>query len=113
MSGIYIPMEMPTNCAECPVNMEVCKRGYKYLIEHMELYDKRADDCPVITVPDHGRLIDADAFALGVINSFMDCADLFDNANSLAKAAEITDAFVRDINDAPTIIPADKENENE
>ena len=62
MSGIYIPnMQMPTNCCQCPVNMELCKRGYKYLLEHPELYDERAKDCPLIPVPDHGRLIDADA----------------------------------------------------
>lgn len=60
--GVYIRgMEMPKSCAECPVNMNICKRGYKYLLAHMELYDQRADDCPITTVPPHGRLIDADA----------------------------------------------------
>ena len=57
--GIYIKnMEMPTSCAECPVNMEVCKRGYKYLLEHTELYDRRAEDCPISYVPPHGDLIE-------------------------------------------------------
>lgn len=60
--SIYIPgMEMPKNCCQCPVNMDICKRGYKYLLDHPELYDKRADDCPLVPVPEHGRLIDADA----------------------------------------------------
>lgn len=61
MSDILIKgMEMPTNCCQCPVNMEVCKRGYEYLLKHPELYDKRADDCPLVPVQPHGRLIDAD-----------------------------------------------------
>ena len=61
MSVLIKGMKMPTNCCQCPVNMEVCKRGYKYLLKHPELYDKRADDCPLIELPPHGRLIDADA----------------------------------------------------
>jgi hypothetical protein len=59
--GVYIRgMEMPMSCAECPVNMNICKRGYKFLLKHMELYDQRANDCPISSVPPHGRLIDAD-----------------------------------------------------
>lgn len=51
--GVYIPgMEMPANCCQCPVNAEVCKREYKYLLKHLELYDKRADDCPLVPVPE-------------------------------------------------------------
>lgn len=61
MSIFIKGMEMPRSCAECPVNMNICKRGYKYLLAHMELYDQRADDCPITTVPPHGRLIDKDA----------------------------------------------------
>ena len=61
MSIFIMGMEMPRSCAECPVNMNICKRGYKYLLAHMELYDQRADDCPITTVPPHGRLIDKDA----------------------------------------------------
>ena len=57
--GVYIEgMEMPRSCAECPVNMNICKRGYKYLLAHMELYDQRADDCHIIPVPPHGDLVD-------------------------------------------------------
>ena len=90
MSGVFIPgMEMPKNCCECPVNMELCKRGYKYLLAHMELYDRRADDCPLIAVPDHGRLIDADALPR------------FGGRGGLIHS--------KDVDNAPTIIPADKE----
>ena len=44
-------MEMPQNCCECPLNMVLCNHGYKYLYYHPELYDKRADDCPIMEVP--------------------------------------------------------------
>ena len=109
MSILIKGMEMPTSCGTCPIRHMVFHVGDEcYLGAKITEYQRRPEDCPLGYVPPHGRLIDADAFAMGVINSFMDCADLFDDANSLAKAAEITDAFVRDINEAPTIIPADK-----
>lgn len=63
MSVLIRGMEMPTSCCQCPVNMYLCKRGYEYLLEHPALYDERAEDCPLIPVPPHGRLIDADALA--------------------------------------------------
>ena len=89
MSGVYIKgMEMPKNCAECPVNMNICHRGYEYLLEHTELYDRRADDCPLIPVPDHGRLIDADALVMD---------------NGIKEIPE----YYEVVCDAPTIIPAD------
>lgn len=44
MSVIVKGMEMPKNCGECFVgNRTIC-----------------ADDCPLIELPQHGRLIDAD-----------------------------------------------------
>ena len=92
MSVLIKGMEMPPNCCQCPVNMEVCKRGYRYLLEHPELYDKRADDCPLVPVPPHGRLIDADA--LGDFPYNMDFCD-----------GGEADEWVQS---APTIIPAEE-----
>lgn len=90
MSGVYINgMEMPKNCADCPVNMNICHRGYEYLLEHTELYDRRADNCPLIPVPDHGRLIDADA----LLNSVTTKYGWFEVGND-------------DVRNAPTIIPS-------
>ncbi len=94
--GVYIHgMEMPTNCCQCPVNMEVCKRGYKYLLAHPELYDKRADDCPLVPVPPHGRLIDADAL-------MMHKGNCYDADGHLLYAVGTGNIMC-----APTIIPAD------
>ena len=55
MAGIYIPcMEMPASCADCRFYGEYCyAKGDE---------NKRSKlPCPLIPVPDHGRLIDADA----------------------------------------------------
>lgn len=72
MSGIYISgMEMPTGCAECPFEMYYfntgetrCRATNKTLETNYcpTSYEERDLDCPLIPVPDHGRLVDADAF---------------------------------------------------
>lgn len=55
MSGIYIPdMEMPTSCAECRFYGEYC-----YAKGDENKYSNFP--CPLVPVPEHGRLIDADA----------------------------------------------------
>lgn len=65
--GVYIKgMEMPTCCDECAALDEygdypVCRitqeqRGYTFRTR-----EKRMDKCPLVEVPPHGRLIDADA----------------------------------------------------
>lgn len=92
-------MDMPPNCCQCPVNMDVCKRGYKYLLAHPELYDKRADDCPIASVPPHGRLIDADAFERQ--NVYFWNRD-FVNSKCSETLADL-------VNAAPTIIEAEEE----
>ena len=63
MSGVYIPnVQMPKDCTYCP-----CFNGIsgwcnadESLIRPKDTF-KRHPDCPLIPVPDHGRLIDADA----------------------------------------------------
>lgn len=102
MSGIYIKgMEMPKNCSECAF----C--GYYGNGEHMcDIRDKaveyesaktsRRDDCPLIPVPDHGRLIDADALR----------EDWLENGEN--EYVYDTNAFLDSLDDAPTIIPAEE-----
>jgi len=62
MSGIYIPgMEMPASCGFCPFENHT-DDGYECRINGcLTEYQKRPDGCPLVPVPDHGRLIDADA----------------------------------------------------
>ena len=65
MSDILIKgMEMPTSCWRCtlsqlyekPREMLVCKITHEEVLRH-----KIDSNCPLVPVPPHGRLIDADA----------------------------------------------------
>ena len=71
MADILIRMEMPRNCFECPLftNCDACEGhecgcgllggiGYEEDISE----DRRRDDCPLYELPEHGDLIDRDAY---------------------------------------------------
>lgn len=69
--GVYIKdMEMPDRCFACPlcdvIDSEVnCVISHGSYIEYREIAEQtaingRPSDCPLIPVPPHGRLIDAD-----------------------------------------------------
>lgn len=78
MSGVYIKgMEMPTSCSVCPMlegdRMDgLCHAASRwldddefwtwYVYPEGDMDDSKPCNCPLIHVPDHGRLIDADAF---------------------------------------------------
>lgn len=101
MSGIYIPgMAMPKSCP-----CELIGIGYDLscsfaggvparVKEYYECCqnDTRPSWCPLVPVPPHGRLIDADKL---------------DYSNTDLLGNHIV--YMVDIEDAPTIIPADKE----
>ena len=71
--GVYIKgMEMPKCCAECDAEGHYenyngdeygffCPFGYKAYTEKTR-DAKRLDNCPLVPVTEHGRLIDADEF---------------------------------------------------
>lgn len=52
-------MEMPHDCAECPLDWNECEyiNGFD-TVDHSD--KKRPDNCPLVEIPPHGRLIDAD-----------------------------------------------------
>ena len=79
--GIYLPnMEMPKSCDECPL--------YTCMHNH--------DDCPLVPVPPHGRLIDADALR----------EDWLENGEN--EYVYDTNAFLDSLDAAPTIIQAEE-----
>ena len=91
--SVYITgMEMPSCCGECRFLDEcgdypLCiitdeQRGYNFRIREL-----RMPHCPLIPIPPHGRLIDADA----VDTTYSD------------------PEVIETLETAPTIIPADKE----
>lgn len=97
MSGIYIPgMEMPTSCHECVAGYGGCCYVAPADADGICPDHGRADFCPLVPVPDHGRLIDADKLDYSK-------TDLLGNHI----------VYMVDIEDAPTIIPADPDKEGE
>lgn len=104
MSILIKGMEMPKNCDKCWAlddygDYPRCRiteeqRGYNFRIR-----ENRMDDCPLVPVPEHGDLIDYD-FCMGNYELLHD-----DDGNHVYAVR------MRDINNAPTIIPADKEGE--
>ena len=64
MSVLIKGMKMPKNCGACPLETDYGTCGYYSLFVeagHDSEIWKRRDDCPLIELPPHGRLIDADA----------------------------------------------------
>ena len=107
--GVYIKgMEMPTNCLGCRF-LELSPEHGDFCVLTKQVhfrFKNRPNDCPLVPVPDHGRLIDADALKT-----------MWDDeiARLLEKGIEYLDYHVSTLfsdfkNDAdkmPTIIPAD------
>lgn len=62
MSVLIKGMELPKNCEVCPLNFYECALLEKSSEEIMQYFggDSRHPDCPLVEVPKHGRLIDAD-----------------------------------------------------
>ena len=66
MSVLIRGMEMPTSCFDCPFlyGRMHCSANSKIEFndpDYSELKG-RYDGCPLVPIPPHGRLIDADAF---------------------------------------------------
>ena len=112
--GVYIKgMEMPKNCFDCPCyhhkvddgyyDYEICgasgtvfNDGYSSVTghkDHIVPFKERLDNCPLVPVPPHGRLVDADAIGMNYIYIRDDGMKIYTQ---------------RAIDNAPTIIPAEE-----
>lgn len=98
--GIYINMEMPTSCFYCfarqkidPDNIRCLVTGDVFEETFAGTIEKRMSSCPLVPVPQHGRLIDE--------NNFFSV----DIVYSSKQFEEGMRAFVSDM---PTIIPAEE-----
>lgn len=117
--SLYIPGVSVSFCLDCPCAdplyiddenmMWVCRAVQKgRRIAEKNLYEKQPW-CPLIEVPPHGRLIDADALR-AENNLGTDCSTCKRDARSCRdEMIHSTMDFCEWIDDAPTIIPADKE----
>lgn len=100
MSILIKGVEMPKSCNECPFGKE---KQFDFGIvctllngTTLDVTSRPKGICPLVPVPPHGRLIDAD--------------ELYD---SMMMAMVMTGYQVRaliEIDFAPTIVPADKDN---
>ena len=79
--SVYIKgFPLPNNCGACPLRLAWCRERI-YMVT-------RPERCPLVPVPQHGRLIDADVLCEGRVSN--------DNVVICAKCA-------------PTIIPAEED----
>ena len=113
MSGIYIPGAMPKDGEIIVLH----PHGYvaRYAFEDIDFLDypkMNQMNQKAIPVPDHGRLIDADALEDFILALKQDAIHAYEwTGKSGEWNARITERgrFAVTIEDAPTIIPADKE----
>lgn len=107
MSVLIKGMKMPTRCIACQLNYDsvACiltgSRFYKCNTE-FDPGEERLSDCPLVSVPPHGKLIDADK----LVDSF-EPSDFWNS-----DAEDNCFAAVRIVHSAPTIIPADDKDIN-
>ena len=105
--GIYIKgMEMPRSCFYCPFQH---KSTTECLLTH-KVYNwgltTPPSDCPLIPVPPHGRLGDLDKIKESIRKQ---TAFLRILGGEFAEIAETLEkGFLREIDNAPTIIPAEE-----
>lgn len=90
MSIIVRGMEMPKNCGSCPLrrineNRAWCYRTGEYIDFNKE-FDGRKNNCPLIEVPPHGRLIDADAIQAHEIDIYGKRLRVIDEAKTVIEA---------------------------
>ena len=91
--GIYIPdMKMPSSCLMCdiPVRVQPCPVDHDNVSNYKT---SRHPACPLLPVPEHGRLGDLDKLA--------------DNMRSATAGMEHRAIIMHEIRRAPTVIPAE------
>ena len=114
--GFYVNLEMPKDCPMCPFahydmfnTFRGCDitRGKRWAVTNDKDYAEsstRPDWCPLIEVPEpHGRLIDGDKVLDGLAHNIGICSLDYLTPNEWA--------IVSWFRDAPTIIPASEEAE--
>jgi len=107
--AIYIKgMELPYSCLACPLHSYNMCRKTGYDVTWEIAMQKRRNDCPLVEVPDHGRLIDADALMLKIKDYIEEYSEIDDQGLHNDKWCAMKETEMA-INDAPTVIQADKE----
>ena len=123
--GVYIKgMEMPKHCSNCewmqqrfPGGKNWCKRTGELVHETWTSAKSNPipESCPLVSIPSHGRLIDADALRQSLKDSIDECnnwADEIEGGEMYARVSQALGTFVEcslRVKAAPTIIQAEEE----
>lgn len=96
MSVLIKGAEMPTNCMGCPYEIYANCIIYQALSAR-DYSDCRHPDCPLVEIPPHGRLIDADRLSIqrenyDTYNDYSEAFDMIDNAPTVI-ASEGNDEY--------------------
>lgn len=112
MSILIEGMEMPKGCASCPFFDDECFGAYKCdAVQSWGSDTERASGCPLIPIPPHGRLIDADALHKLFEDQwhYLQVLDWNENPTAEANQSGINWCINTMHDDAPTVIPASEE----
>ena len=109
MSILIKGMEMPKNCFLCPLSVLQGERLFCEQTKGEVVRAKIDSDCPLVEIPPHGRLIDADALTEGLLEH-LDALDGLDRSE-MAQRDGLSCA-IGDVANAPTIIESEGEDES-
>lgn len=102
MSILIKDMEMPESCLVCPA----CQGDECWIIEGRpqvpDIINRRARWCPLVSVPMHGRLIDADVLMQTIREHDYPLTAHFNSIDN----GMFTDGIQQAVDAAPTIIEA-------
>lgn len=77
-------------------------------------YRDKHRPCPLVPLPEgHGRLIDADSFKADCLAATKDAKPDFVRHEDWLKSCAVTMSFCRDIDERPTIVPAEGGTDND
>lgn len=102
-------MEMPGHCLRCPLrdnDDDHCV--LQPASAETDTWEFQRKHCPLLPLPEgHGRLIDADAFKSMCLSATKEAKPDFIRHEDWLKSCAITMSFCRDIDERPTIVPAE------
>ena len=117
MSILIRGMEMPKSCFYCPMRWKVDPDNIKCLATG-EVFEetftatiemRNAGNCPLVEIPPHGRLIDADALMAKDEKDFSTIMEMTDPETVFGTAlADAHTAIQEMLKTAPTIIEAEE-----
>ena len=102
MSVLIKGMEMPKNCLQCYcTDTEYGECALDPEKRCPEDYGQRAEWCPLVEVPPHGRAIDADVLLLKLLTA---------ESGKVYKYCYPCKEILQEIKDNPTVIPVEESN---